>query len=97
MKDTIFLIFDKNGITGTRKTIPPLKAGEYSTRIDVTVDDKYFKRIIPIAKMEIDDGALIEPKMILENVEKPEDTICQLCGGSGCEACDASKLPEETP
>ena len=73
MNDTIFLIFDKHGIKGTRKTIPPLKAGEYATRIDVTVDDKYFKRIIPIAKMEIDDDFLIEPKMVLENVENPEE------------------------
>jgi hypothetical protein len=47
MKDTIFLIFNKDGITGTRKTVPPLRAGEYATRVDVTVDDKYFKRIIP--------------------------------------------------
>ena len=73
MNDTIYLIFDRTGIKGTRKTLPPLKAGEYATRIDVTVDDKYFKRIIPIAKMEIDDAALIEPKMILETIDKPEE------------------------
>lgn len=73
MKDTIFLIFNKDGIVGMRKTIPPLKAGEYATRLDVLVDDKYFKRIIPIAKMELDDKFLIEPKIELEPVVSKQE------------------------
>ena len=73
MKDSIFLIFDRNGVQGYRKTVPPLRAGQYATRIDVTVDDKYFKRIIPIAKMELDDKFLIEPKVQLEPQETPQE------------------------
>jgi hypothetical protein len=74
MKDSIYLIFSKEGIVAMRKTLPELKSGQYATRIDVLVDDKYFKRIIPIAKMELDDKFLIEPKMVLEPMEKPDDT-----------------------
>lgn len=73
MKDTVYLIFDKEGVKAMRKTLPPLKAGEYATRLDVVVDDKYFKRIIPIAKMELDDKFLIEPRMELIPIEKPDD------------------------
>lgn len=73
MKDTIYLIFDKNGIMGMRKTLPELRAGQYATRLDVSVDDKYFKRIVPIAKMELDDKFLIEPKMVLEPMENPDE------------------------
>lgn len=75
MKDTVYIIFDKNGVRGFRKTIPQLRQGEYATRLDVMVDDKYFKRIIPVAKMELDDKFLIEPKMVLEPIEKPEENI----------------------
>ena len=78
MNDKIFLIFDKDGIKGMRKTLPPLRAGEYACRLDVSVDDKYFKRIIPIAKMELDDNYLIEPKLELEPIpkeDKNEETI----------------------
>ena len=73
MNDTIFLIFDRNGVKGARKAAPPLKAGEYACRIDITVDDKYFKRIIPIAKMELDDSYLIEPKVELEAQPNPDE------------------------
>ena len=75
MKDTIYLTFDRHGVkTSLRKTPPQLRAGEYACRIDVTVDDKYFKRIIPIAKMELDDKFIIEPKIELEpqEIEKEE-------------------------
>lgn len=74
MKDTVYLIFNKEGISAMRKSLPHLKAGEYATRLDVKVDDKYFKRIIPIASMELDDKFLIEPKIELEPMEKPDDT-----------------------
>ena len=73
MKDAIYLVFDRYGVKSMRKSVPPLKAGEYATRIDIVVDDKYFKRIIPIAKMELDDKFLIEPKMTLEPMEAPDD------------------------
>lgn len=73
MKDSIYLIFDKNGVRKLTKSLPALRAGEYATRLDVMVDDKYFKRIIPIAKMEIDEKYLIEPKVELEPALEPEE------------------------
>lgn len=75
MNDTIYLVFSKEGVSALRKTIPQLKAGEYATRIDIHVDDKYFKRIIPIAKMELDDKFLIEPKIELEPVEEVTENL----------------------
>ena len=73
MKDSIYLVFDKDGVKSMRKTLPPLRAGEYATRLDLAVDDKYFKRIIPIAKMELDDKFIIEPRLELEAQPKPDD------------------------
>jgi len=67
MKDTFYLTFDRNGVKSSlRKSPPPLRAGEYACRIDISVDDKYFKRVIPIAKMELDGDYVIEPKVELE-------------------------------
>ena len=74
MESTIYLTFDRNGVKNTlRKSPPALRAGEYACRLDITVDDKYFKRIIPIAKMELDDSHLIEPVVEIEpqEVEQP--------------------------
>lgn len=74
MKDSVYITFDRNGVKGTlRKSPPDLRAGEYACRVDITVDDKYFRRIIPIAKMELDDKFIIEPKVELEPQEKVED------------------------
>jgi hypothetical protein len=72
MNDSIYLIFDKQGIVGMRKSIPNLSAGQYACRLDIIIDDKYFKRIIPIAAMELDDKFLIEPKIQIEPIEKLE-------------------------
>ena len=74
MKDKVYLVFNKHGVGKMTKNPPPLRAGEYAVRIDVTVDDKYFRRIIPIAKMELDEEFLIEPKIQLEPVVVEEDT-----------------------
>lgn len=74
MKDTIYITFDARGVKGSvRKTPPMLRAGEYGCRLDVTVDDKYFERIIPVAKLELDDKFLIEPKIELEPREIEND------------------------
>ena len=74
MNDSIYITFDKNGIGTMRKSPPALRAGEYACRLDVTVDDKYFKRIIPVVKMELDGKYLIEPKVEVEpqEPEQPE-------------------------
>jgi len=73
MKDSIYLTLDKHKVKSMTKNPPNLRGGEYSVRIDITVDDKYFKRIIPIAKMELDDKFLIEPKVELEPQIIPEE------------------------
>lgn len=72
MKDSVYLIFAKGGIVAMRKTLPELRAGHYATRLKVSVDDKYFKRIIPEATMELDDKFLIEPKVNVEPMMPPE-------------------------
>lgn len=75
MKDIIYLTFDKLGVKSMRKTLPSLRAGEYAVRLDIGVSDKYFKRIIPIAKMELDDEYIIEPKVELEPTIEPKEIL----------------------
>ena len=73
MKDSVYLVFNRGRVVSMKRSPPDLRAGEYATRIDVTVDDKYFRRIIPIAKMELDDKFLIEPRLVLEPQIKPPE------------------------
>lgn len=73
MKDIIYVRFDGSGVRGFSKNPPQLMAGQFAVRIDILVDDKYFKRIIPIAKMELDSKFIIEPKIELEPQEVFED------------------------
>ena len=61
MEDTIYVIFDRIGVTGMRKTLPPLGADEYACKINLVVDDKYFKHLVPTARLELDGSTLIEP------------------------------------
>ena len=77
MKDSIFLVFDSAGVRKMVKSVPSLYAGQYACRLDVQVDDKYFKRIIPIAKMELDDKFLIEPKIVLEPAEVEDEIVLE--------------------
>lgn len=78
MKDEIFLTFNANKIVSMRHSPPPLRAGEYAVKIKLTVEDKYFKRIIPIAYMELDGKQLIEPKIELEAEDIPEEEVEEL-------------------
>lgn len=78
MKDVIYIVFNKYGVRGIRKTLPQLRSGEFATKLVLKVDDKFFKQIVPEATMELDDKFLIEPKIELspqpiENVSNQEE------------------------
>lgn len=72
MKDTVYLIVNKNGVHGMRKTPPDLKGGEHAVRLQVNVDDRFFKAAIPTALLEIGEEFLITPEIDVD-IEPPED------------------------
>lgn len=71
MKDTIYLIMDRNGVQALRKTRPKLAAGQVAVRLAVEVDDAYFHRAIPTAELVVPVDRLIEPEIIVELQEEP--------------------------
>ena len=74
MKDSIYLIFNRHGVRGFRKTLPKLSSGEFATKLTLKVDDKFFKQIVPEATMELGDKFIIEPKIELSPEVKLEET-----------------------
>lgn len=55
MKDSIYLVCNRNGVTGYRKSKPQLNSGEIAVRIDIVVPSSYFDRFIPTATITLPD------------------------------------------
>lgn len=74
MKDSIYLIMNRNGVKGTRKTRPNLAAGEVAVLLRVEVDNEYFNRAIPAVDLHVPADHLIEPNITvaLEQEETPD-------------------------
>lgn len=53
MKDSIYIICDKNGVKGYRKNKPPLNSGEVAIRVDIVVPTAYFERFVPTVNLTI--------------------------------------------
>ncbi len=66
MKDTGYLIFNKSGITGFRKSLPNLSAGHYATKVIINVDDKYFNQAISTTTLNLDSSNIISPKIDID-------------------------------
>lgn len=75
MKDSIYLIMNRNGVKGTRKTRPNLAVGEVAVLLRVEVDNQYFDRSIPAVDLHVPADHLIEPNITvaLEQEETPDD------------------------
>jgi len=76
LKDYIYLIVSKGGIDGTRKTHPSLRSGQFAVKVSVSIDDRFFKQIVPEAHIDIGEEFLIEPE-----VEVAPEADVQVMGG----------------
>lgn len=61
MKETAYLILDRKGIRGVRKTRPSLKGTEVAIRLRVEIPDEFFERVIPDATLVIPEEAVLTP------------------------------------
>ena len=63
MKESAFLILNRNGILGLRKTEPSLEAGQRALKITLEVEDEYFEQSIPEAVAQIGPEHIINPEI----------------------------------
>jgi len=63
MKETFYLVINKNGADRIRKSRPALNAGEIAAKLTLSISDKFFERFIPSAELEIPDNFVIEPNL----------------------------------
>lgn len=70
MTDTIYLICNRTGVIGQRKTAPALKKGEIAIKVNVTVPKSVFAEYIPSVDVEISERSIIHPVLI--EVQEPE-------------------------
>lgn len=70
MKDTIYLVVERNGVKELRKNVPNLNSGQVTIRLKVEISDKFFARFIPDVLLAIPDGAVIEPEVHVELSDK---------------------------
>ena len=71
MKITNWLIIDKNGIKGTRKTKPDLRWNEIAVRINMEIPKELFERPTIEATLKIDDvpNNAYKPDLIINTAE----------------------------
>lgn len=67
MKATVYLIFDKNGFVGSRKSEYTQKSGQIVAQIDFTFPDKIFKQPLLVGNIELSEEDL-EDKVYTELV-----------------------------
>jgi len=70
MKDSVYLIFNRRGIRKIMKTKCTLNYGEFATKLEISVDNKYFDNVIPTAILELKESNLIKPKIDIEVKEQ---------------------------
>jgi len=69
MRDTIFLIFDGNGIKDYRKSVPKLSAGQYAVELRLSVPNRFFERAFPVVSVELPDSYAVEPVVDVVPIE----------------------------
>lgn len=63
MRDYVYLIFDKRGVRNMVKRQPTLKGGQYAVKVNVEVEDSFFRQPIPEETITLngDDNPQPEP------------------------------------
>lgn len=55
MKDTIFLVASRNGVSRMTKSMPTLKRGEIPCKVEVLIQENAFREPVLVRKIEITD------------------------------------------
>ena len=75
MKDTIYLILNRNRVDRMVKTrMPNLRGGEVAVKLSISIDDKHFRSPLVSAHLDVGDEWVIEPEVevALEMEEEEE-------------------------
>lgn len=71
MKDSVYLVMNRRGVTEMRKRKPQLSSDEVAVRINVEISDHFFRRFIPDANLTIPDSYVMEPEIDVEVGDPP--------------------------
>lgn len=71
MKVSNWLIIDRNGVKGTRKTKPALDWDEIAVKLNMEIPDELFRRPTIEATVQVKDvpNNAYEPQIVLDTVE----------------------------
>lgn len=78
MKDSAFLVLNRNGIKKLYKTKPNLSSGERGVKINVEMPDTYFDQPFPSINVSFDEEDLIEPTVDVQVQEMKEGFVDRL-------------------
>lgn len=78
MKETVYLIFDENGVKSPIvKSTKAIPKGKCAVRLEVNINDSFFKNIYPTAKIEISEENILRPKVEIKERKTPFDEFFQ--------------------
>jgi hypothetical protein len=73
MKQTIFIVADRNGISRLTKRVPFLGRGEIGVCLKVTIPDAAFTSPLIHAELDVLDEHVMQPTVTLEPIEAPRE------------------------
>lgn len=76
MKATIFLIVDRNGVQGMRKSLPDVRRGEVPVKLNITVPQEAFAPPMLVQDVQVDDwrqGIDLQDIEFRQSVITPEE------------------------
>lgn len=79
MKDSIYIICDRNGVKDLRKSKPTLTSGQVAVRINVEIPVGYFDRFIPVATVKLPEPPPLTEISIEYDPEVVEPEAIQAC------------------
>lgn len=66
MKDSIYLVLNNWGVVRYRKSPPSLAIGEVAIKLNLTISDNWFKKVIPEGEVSVPDKAIIGDGLVIE-------------------------------
>lgn len=63
MKDSIYLVFDQGGVSRMTKRMPSMNGGEFCFRMNVSIPQDFFRRVIPVAELEVPESYIKHPSV----------------------------------
>lgn len=77
MKADVYLILNRFGVQGFRKSKPSLTSGQIAVKVKLDVSDKYFDRFIPETSITLEEHQALKPEISVSVADPTMDKLLE--------------------